>query len=202
MPRQLLPLSAKGMDSLVAQPFSGRDGIGRLLTRFLVDLITEGAHAQRPADAVRLGTTLLHLVTAMLAHQLEASTVPQVSAPLTEPAQSTLLTDIQFFILENLKDPALTPDAIAAAHHISASHLYRLFRSHGRTVAAWVRQQRLEYCRRDLADPAHDSTPIHAIATQWGFNHPADFSRAFRTAYQVTPSEYRSQTVTAGDRQR
>jgi AraC-like DNA-binding protein len=39
--------------------------------------------------------------------------------------------------------------------------------------------------------------PISAIAARWGFLRPADFSRAFRAAYGMTPRELR-QTALRG----
>nr|WP_316728251.1 helix-turn-helix transcriptional regulator [Streptomyces sp. 11x1] len=82
---------------------------------------------------------------------------------------------------------------IAAAHHISLSYLHRLFQqdSPGETVAAWIRAQRLEGARRDLADPALAATPVHTIAARWGMPRPSDFTRAFRWAYGVSPTGYR-----------
>jgi AraC-like DNA-binding protein len=82
---------------------------------------------------------------------------------------------------------------IAAAHHISLSYLHRIFQEEtpGETVAAWIRTQRLEGARRDLADPNLSSTPVHIIATRWGLVRASDFTRAFRNAYGVSPMEYR-----------
>ncbi|MES4908861.1 MULTISPECIES: helix-turn-helix domain-containing protein [unclassified Streptomyces] len=194
MPRALLPLPDEKVDRLLARPLSGREGIGGLLAGFLTRL-TESPYEYRPSDTTRLGTILLDLVNALLAHQVDADT-----SLMPESRQRILLLRIQAFIQQNLSDPALTPDAVAAAHHISTSQLYRLFRRQDHSVAAWIRHQRLEHCRRDLADPAHRCVPIHVIATRWGFSHPADFSRAFRTAYGTSPRDYRHQT--ACDKQR
>jgi AraC-like DNA-binding protein len=189
MPRALLPLPTAQADRLIARPLSGRDGIGSLLAGFLSRLNVE-THSYRPFDATRLGTILVDLVTALLAHELEADpTVPP------ESRQRTLLVRIQAFIQQHLHDPHLAPETVAAAHHISVRHLYRLFEQQGRTVASWIRHQRLDRARRDLADPAQRTTPIHAIAARWGFTHPADFSRAFRTAYGTAPRDYRYQSA-------
>ncbi|MFF0222770.1 helix-turn-helix domain-containing protein [Streptomyces sp. NPDC004629] len=38
-------------------------------------------------------------------------------------------------------------------------------------------------------------TPIHAIAARSGFPRAADFTRAFRRAYGVSPSDYRHQAA-------
>ncbi|MFV2171690.1 helix-turn-helix transcriptional regulator [Actinomadura sp. LOL_016] len=74
---------------------------------------------------------------------------------------------------------------------MSLSYLHRVFQADGTTVAGWIRRRRLERARRDLADPALHDLPVGRIAARWGFTHPAVFTRAFRAAYDVTPSEYR-----------
>ena len=87
--------------------------------------------------------------------------------------------------------PELSPAMIAAAHHISLRSLHQLFHDEGLTVAGWIRQRRLERCRRDLSDPALASRPVAAIAARWGFSSPGDFSRAFRAVHGLPPAEYR-----------
>jgi AraC-like DNA-binding protein len=101
------------------------------------------------------------------------------------------------FIRQNLHDPELTPTMVAAAHHISLSYLHRIFQQQasGETVAAWIRGQRLESARRDLADSALRTMPIHAIAARWGISRASDFTRAFRSAYGLSPKEYRLQAL-------
>ncbi|MEU8352550.1 helix-turn-helix transcriptional regulator, partial [Streptomyces sp. NPDC048845] len=83
--------------------------------------------------------------------------------------------------------------AVAAAHHISLSYLHRLFaqRAHGETVAATIRSRRLEHARRDLENPALRTTPLYAIAARWGLPRAGEFSRAFKSAYGISPGEYR-----------
>lgn len=91
---------------------------------------------------------------------------------------------------------------IAAAHHISVSHLHRVFQEQqrGETVASWIRRQRLEGARRDLADPALRTTPIHTIAARWGLPRASDFTRAHRRAYGMSPMEYRLRAAWSGSR--
>lgn len=112
--------------------------------------------------------------------------------------QRALALRIQSYIAAHLQEPDLTPGVVAAVHHISVSHLHRLFQTKGVTVAAWIRQQRLERARRDLADPTLRTVRVHRIAEQWGFTHHAVFTRAFRTAYGIPPSEYRTRRVASG----
>ncbi|MEW2289337.1 helix-turn-helix domain-containing protein [Streptomyces sp. NPDC047841] len=184
-PRTLTPLPACRIDQLICRPLPGAQGMGRLLADFLTRL-AEDSTSYTPRDAVRLGNMSLDLVTATLAHFLECEDgIP------SESRQRVLYMRIMAFIERHLGDTALTADQIAAAHHISVRSLHRIFQQHGVTVRSWIRSQRLENSRRDLADPAKCHVPIQAIAAHWGFPHPGDFTRAFRALHGINPSEYR-----------
>jgi AraC-like DNA-binding protein len=189
IPRSLVALPASRADQAVGRPISGREGVGALLSQFLVNLTADTGPYQ-PQDAPRLGTIVADLVTAAFAHTLDAD--PLMPA---EAYDRTLMLRIKAFVRRHLADPELTPAAIAAAHHISRSRLYALFRAEGVGVAAHIRDQRLEHAHRDLGDPALRTEPIHSIAARWGFPRPADFTRAFRTAYGMPPSELRAATT-------
>lgn len=184
--KSLLPVPPHG--ELLGRRLSGREGIGALLTDFLTGLDRQ-ADTLRQADAPRLGRGVLDLLSAWIAQVREAErTLPP------DTRHRALTERIRAFIRQDLHDPELTPPVIAAAHHISVSHLHRVFQEQrGETVAAWIRRQRLEGARRDLADPALRTTPIHAIAARWGLPRASDFTRAHRRAYGMSPMEYRLQ---------
>ncbi|MFE2971664.1 helix-turn-helix transcriptional regulator [Streptomyces sp. NPDC059340] len=166
--------------------------MGAILSQFLTRLAAEAASCQ-PQDAVRLGAVTVDLITAFLAHHAHTEDlVPH------ESRQQALMVSIHSFIERNLGNAHLSPTVVAAAHHISVRYLHRLFQQQGTTVSAWIRHRRLERCRRDLAEPELRVRPVHAIAARWGFPRPADFTRAFRTAYGVPPSEYRQTPVRTG----
>lgn len=190
-PKALLPLPPHRVRELLGRGISGREGIGALLTDYLFGLERQ-ADTFQPADAPRLGTVVLDLVSAVLAHALDAE-----AALPPETRQQALARRVTAFIRQNLHDPELTPPVIAAAHHISVSYLHRVFQQHtrGETVAAWIRARRLEGAHRDLADPSLRTTPVHVIAARWGYPRPSDFTRAFRTAYGLSPKEYRHQAL-------
>ncbi|MBD9702887.1 helix-turn-helix domain-containing protein [Streptomyces sp. ID01-12c] len=192
-PKALLPLPPARVGRLLGRRLSGREGTGALLTGFLTGLERQ-ADALGPSDAPRLGTVLLDLLAAWFAQVLEAE-----DALPPETRERALTTRIRAFVRQNLHDPELTPPVIAAAHHISLSYLHRLFQQDtpGETVAAWIRAQRLEGARRDLANPALSTTPVHTIATRWGLPRASDFTRAFRGAYGVSPTEYRARAGAA-----
>ncbi|AVV42713.1 AraC family transcriptional regulator [Streptomyces sp. ID05-04B] len=193
VPKSLLPLPSARVRDLLGRRLSGREGPGALLTGFLSGLDQQAA-SLRPADAPRLGMVLVDLLAAWLAHELEAET-----ALSPEARRRITVTRIRAFIRQHLHDPELRPPVVAAAHHISLSYLHRLFQEEGtgETVAAWIRGQRLAGARRDLADPALLTTPVHVIAARWGILRASDFTRAFRAAYGMSPTEYRFLALTA-----
>jgi AraC-like DNA-binding protein len=185
IPKALLPLPAGTVDRAVGRHLSGRSGPGALLAHFLT-LLAADTSAYRPSDGPRLGTVLADLVAAVLAHAVEAE-----AAQPPETRTRVLVLRVKAFIRQNLHDPDLTPAQVADRHHISRGYLHRLFRGEGETVAAYIRRERLEGARRDLADPSHAATPVHVVAARWGFPRAAEFTRAFRTAYGMPPSEHR-----------
>jgi AraC-like DNA-binding protein len=189
VPKALLPLPRNKADQAIGRPMSGREGIGALLAQFLTQ-VTADTGSYQPTDGPRLGTILNDLVSALFAHTLDVDN----SLP-PETRSRTLTLRIKSFIRRQLHDPELTPGSVAAAHHISRSYLYRLFQAEGTTVASYIRRQRLEGARHDLVNPALATTPIHVIAARWGFPRAADFSRAFRTAYDTPPIEHRHQAI-------
>jgi AraC-like DNA-binding protein len=97
------------------------------------------------------------------------------------PAPDEALRDrILGHIEARLSDRDLAPAKIAAAHHISVRRLHKLFNDQPLTVAALIRQRRLERCRADLA---RSDRTVAAVAARWGFADPAHFSRLFKATY-------------------
>ncbi|MFF0447522.1 helix-turn-helix domain-containing protein [Streptomyces sp. NPDC004609] len=184
LPRALLPLPSGRADRLIGKRISGRDGIGALLAQFLTGLVAQPSLHGRPSDSARLGTVVLDLSVALLGHHLGTSAAP-------EAHPQALAVRIDAFVHQHLGDPRLGPETVARAHHISTRSLNRHFQRRGTTVSAYIRELRLDRVRRDLADPRLSARSIHSIAARWGFPQHAHFSRAFRTAYGITPSEHR-----------
>ncbi|MEU9235318.1 helix-turn-helix domain-containing protein [Streptomyces subrutilus] len=185
VPRTALPLHSNTLDRLTHTRIPGRTGTGALLRRYLTGLM-DHAPEYEACDAPRLAHITLDLLSATLA---EAARTRDRLSP--ETRHNVLRIRIGEFIRRRLGDPDLSPARIAAAHQISLRTLHRLFQQQGTTVAALIRRERLERCRADLADPLLSARSIHAIAAGHGFTRPADFTRAFRAAYGLTPSNYR-----------
>ncbi|MER6997223.1 AraC family transcriptional regulator [Streptomyces sp. NPDC000410] len=191
-PKNLLRLPHEQFTRLCGLSLPWSDGIGGLFGQFLVGLAKEYPHCT-PRDVTRLGGTALDLLSTVLAHHFDHDSArPGGSAASGESGQDVLFLRISAFIIEHLRDPALGPEAIASAHQISLRYLHRVFQQTGTTPRAYIRAQRMDHCRRDLADPALGHLTIHTIAARWGYPQPDRFSRAFRTATGMSPSEYRA----------
>ncbi|QTE03166.1 Transcriptional activator NphR [Streptomyces cyanogenus] len=189
VPRARLPLSSDDLNQVIGHRMTGQEGVGALLTAFVATLV-DNPRSYAAADAPRLETVLLDLLAAVFANALDA--IDRLPA---ESRRRTLTLRIQAFIRDHLHDPDLTPTAIAAAHHISTSYLHRLFQDRETTVSGWIRHLRLERAREQLADPARSDVPVHLVAVRAGFEHHPVFTRAFRSAYGLSPRDYRRRAL-------
>ncbi|MEV1144236.1 helix-turn-helix domain-containing protein [Micromonospora sp. NPDC049799] len=187
IPHAMLPLPPQRLAPLLGGRMSGTEGIGALLAQFMLQVTThpEQYHA---ADADRLGTVGLDLVSTLLGRHLVAE-----DAVPSDVRRRALATQVQAYIQRNLRDAGLTPQVVADAHHISLRSLHRLFEAEESTVASYIRDLRLARCRHDLADPGLRTLSIQAIAARWGFPDKAHFSRVFRAAHGVTPQSWRAE---------
>lgn len=183
-PRALLP-EPDLVDELVGVRLANQDGMRSLISRYLQEL-TRPTATYRDTDASALSTATIDLIAALAGHERDA---PDALPP--ETRQRALLARIYDFIHQHLGNPDLSPEMIAAAHHISTRYLHKLFHDQDVNVAGWIRRRRLENCHRDLTDPRLRAHPINAVSARWGFTNSAHFSRIFRTTYGISASDYR-----------
>ncbi|MFF0422826.1 helix-turn-helix domain-containing protein [Streptomyces sp. NPDC004520] len=191
LPRNALPLCGQHVDRLVASRIPGDHGMAAVLAAFLRSVASQGAQCTgRELD--RLGSVAVDLLAATLAQGLDVE--EQLPAEVRTQA---LVRRIHAFIDDHLRDPDLAPAAIAAAHNISVRTLHQLFQGTGETVQARVLRRRLERCRADLGTTALLARPhpVAVIAARWGFSGPAVFSRSFREAYGMSPTEFRALSI-------
>jgi len=179
-PHQALDLPVDLVRQLRATPLDG--GVGGLVAANMEWL---GAHLDtlRGRSGARLVRSAVDLVTAMVANELDVGR--------DQNPHGVLMRRIRDYIDENLGAVDLSPAQVASAHFISTRHLHALFQTEGTTVSSWIRQRRLERCRRALTDPLFAEKPIAAVAAAYGFTDAAHFSRVFKAAYGQPPSDVR-----------
>jgi AraC-like DNA-binding protein len=186
-PREQLGLPPDMMRQLTAHKFSSTDGLGAMIIPFLQN-VSQNLDRVGGATGPRLVHTAIDLITTMFANELDLEADPRDSHQL-------LMQQVRHYIETNLGSPELSPTQIAAAHFISTRHLHGLFREKGTTVSTWIRERRLENCRRDLIEPLNAHLSVGAIAARWGFVEAAHFSRVFKAAYEMAPSELRARSL-------
>lgn len=180
IPRRALRVADRELTDATARTISTAEGAGALLRPLLLSL--------RSTDQ---GSSLaIPLIEDAVADIVSA--VVRSSAPVDSLGSGeTVLLSARAFIEAYLGDPTLCPTAVASHHHVSVRHLQKLFAYDGHTVAGFIRQRRLERCRRDLADRAQSHRSVGAICAANGLVDASHFSRLFKQAYGESPRAYR-----------
>jgi len=189
LPRDRLHIPGRNLDQVTARRISGRQGLGALISPFLVQMGRQ-LRAQELSTNPGLAEAVIDLMSATFSEQLDClTTLP------AEGRRNALTMRIRAFIDRNIGDPELSAATIAQANHISPRYLQKLFAEDGTTVTEWVRLRRLESSRRELEDPTFAELPVRAIAARWGILDASYFSRLFRSTYGLAPSDVRPAPV-------
>lgn len=169
---------------LTARRMEGAGGITGMVSRFLRDL---GASTSliSATRSERLATQASDLIITLL------SECGDEGEAVRSSAQRSLLLRIKDQIAQRLPDPGLGPAEIAAASNVSVRYLHKLFSAEELSVSEYVKQARLERCRRDLLDPRRARESIASIAFRSGFGDLSGFNRAFKSRFGVTPRNLR-----------
>lgn len=190
MPKQGLGVSDDDLRAVTGTLFCGSSGTSGLVAGYLARL-AEQADGFDPYTGHQLALTTADLL-AVLVRERRGLLDPQ--AP---EAARGMLARVKGYVLRHLGDPGLSPERIAAAHHVSVRYLHKLFRSDGTTVGRWIHRERLERCRRELSrPPGAAAVAVSAVAQRWGFVSPSHFSRAFRAAYGMSPRQWQADART------
>ncbi|MFF4836914.1 helix-turn-helix transcriptional regulator [Streptomyces sp. NPDC001315] len=184
VPRELIGLEEADVQRIAQVPVTRSSRLGTLLSPFLSDLAHTASTSPSPVGEM-LAWNTVNLLAILAAEQLAGE------EPGTADVQSPLMPKIFEFIELHLTDTELSPEVIARAHHISVRYLHKLFQEEGTTVGRWIQRRRLEECRRDLVLRGRGNQTIAAVANRWGFLSATHFSRVFRTAYGMSPREWR-----------
>ena len=135
-------------------------------------------------DAPYIEKATMALVAACVApcSDLCAAAAPQMGEVLFQRARR--------YVEAHFGDAELSPQRMCRELGVSRATLYRMFEARD-GVAAYIQARRLARVHRLLSD-SRDGRGIAEIAYEHGFASAAHFTRAFRRAFDATPSEVRS----------
>lgn len=94
------------------------------------------------------------------------------------------------FIRENLKDPDLSPQAVAEACGISLRYLQQLFTETDQSIHTYIRERRLRRCDEELRGGGRGRT-VAEIAYRWGFTDQSQFSKQYKLRFGRPPTATR-----------
>lgn len=181
VPRRLFERHVKSPEKLHGRVLPKESPLGRLLDEHLRALWRAAPKASA-AEANTLAEGAAGLAAAYFGQLATPGEAPDIDA-------ASLLTMRQY-IASHLADRRLGPEVLAARFRISRAQVYRLFQPFG-GVSRYIQAQRLAWCRAELAKPASRARRLLDIAHLAGFASESHFSRAFREAFGVSPSEWR-----------
>jgi len=118
------------------------------------------------------------------------------TAPVAGCAHPSLsnkrLHDVLRYIELHLSDPRLSIATVANGCGISPRYVSILLKLHGSSFSRLVWEERLKIACRLLSSSTSNDLSISKVAYGMGFKSLAHFSRKFKAAFNLSPSEYRS----------
>ncbi|MGD0635294.1 MAG: helix-turn-helix domain-containing protein [Beijerinckiaceae bacterium] len=182
--RQSIETSLGNLRLLTGIPILASEGAGAIASRFWQDFASriDGLDGAAAGRLVRAGFDIAGAALAPASGQ---------AVPYSLASDFTLQR-AKMFMSENFHRPGLSPGIIAASVGVSVRRLQELFQAGDSTVTAHLRRLRLDAARRRLAEPALARHSITFIMESAGFTDQAHFSRLFRTAFGLSPREFRS----------
>ncbi|HEY5836482.1 helix-turn-helix domain-containing protein [Streptomyces sp.] len=187
IPRRELALPASAISKVTAVRMGRDHPVADLASTYFARLADTQLRMDRQQVGA-VGQPSVELLRAVIATYLGDARLAQ------EPLEATLQYRIMEYMRAHLAEHDLSAARIARTHHISVRHLYTILARSGITLGDWLRANRLEQCRKELAGPASRSLTIGAVAHRWGFTSATHFSRVFKEAYGLSPREWRRLT--------
>jgi AraC family transcriptional regulator, positive regulator of tynA and feaB len=171
--------SVSALTALSIEPDSA---IGGLASGYLQMLPAHAASLSEDAGA-RIANQAVDLVAMALGQRAEVGQVKLGSA------SAMTLIRLRASVEQALPNRDLTCQDVATVVGISVRYANALLAKEGTSLERLIKQRRLERCRRALAETS--GRPIGDIAYAWGFSDLSHFSKAFKSAYGVSPRDYR-----------
>jgi AraC-like DNA-binding protein len=181
VPRSTIGVDSRTLRQITARSIPAAEGSIPALTAVLCGAFDDfGSEVLRSpgGGAARITDTVVDLLRSTIRSLLD----PRERGTM---GRGALTASIQQFIEANCTDPRLTPAVVAARHHISIRQLQVLLADAGESPAELIRRARLRVARTFL----DRGVPVQAAAARSGFEDPGTFTRAFKRAYAMLPSE-------------
>ena len=177
VPRPTLAVTGNAFRDLTARPLAPGPELN-MLHAIASAASFEHAHAlDFEEDA--LTDALIELVRAAL--------TATSAAPIGADA---VVLSMRSYITDYFRDPSLTPERVAAAHHISLRHAQTLFSRTGDSIAAFIRTTRLDDARRAI----QAGTAVGTAAQRCGYTDTDSFRRAFKNQYGIVRTRLMQET--------
>lgn len=177
IPRKQLLFRVPEAENLTAMHLAEGTPIAKLLGNMIREASTMQLDGHDALQA-RVASSLLDMVSAVLQFQMDNTGVVRTS-------HDALFQRASDFIASHLDDCELDVEQIAAAQHVSARTLTRIFAEHGTTPMQHLWKRRMEASHFALRE-GRVKQVTHA-AFQYGFSDLSHFCRVFKKTYGVTP---------------
>ena len=106
---------------------------------------------------------------------------------LQQVLRSSLTQRVEAQMAAHLEDGAPTPELIASDLAVGTRTLQRLLKEDGTTFKEILKLLRQRYAKEKMLN---SSATVSDIASQLGYEDPGVFSKAFKTWFGLSPSEY------------
>ena len=171
---------------ITATKISARTGVGALTSQFIRSVATR-IDSLSPQDRRVITEHVIELVALSMGSM---SSLKEANGQSS--SRTAMLERLKQYIEINIRDPKLGPRLMAEQHGISQRYQRMLFASTGTTISRYIMDRRLALCCEALASAAMAEYSVTEIAFSFGFNDAAHFSRKFREAYGMSPTQYRA----------
>lgn len=171
LPRPVLAATGKALRDLTARPLSPGPELNML------HAVASAASFEHVHSLDFENEALTDALIELLRAALTATSVVPVGA-------DTVALSMRSYIADHFRDPDLTPEQVANAHHISLRQAQRLFARDDISIAAFIRSVRLADAHRAI----QSGTAIGAAAQRCGYTDTDSFRRAFKNQYGSAPT--------------
>jgi AraC-like DNA-binding protein len=181
LPREMVESVLPEAESIHGSVIEYHSPVARLIPGHLAELCRNLPTMSGPAAYEAMRTCALLIAAAFGKEK-------GLSGNARAAVRTAMFATARRYIDANLSQTDLTPESVLAVSQLSRPTLYRMFESEG-GLAAYIRNRRLREAADELQRYPHKA--VVEIAYGVGFNSASDFNRAFRRAYDMSPSEFR-----------